>query len=150
MRTCNSKVLNPVGFYVKQLNEDIILYLQPWLGSSEAEEEFGKVIYQSEVLGYIQQLDYVEFVTEFSIVRIDYNKATDAYSLFDTAEQSESQTGNTNTNGTSEKIQPLYPWSIITSVHKHEIVTIQDARYARPEERNISNMKVESDLLIEE
>lgn len=53
------------GFYTRQLNEDIKKHLSPWAFEEGADIVFGSIIYQSDVLGYIENLDYVDFVTNF-------------------------------------------------------------------------------------
>lgn len=125
------------GFYIKQLNEELLAFLNPWMSSSEKEEDFGKSVFRSEILGYVQERPYVEYVTGFSLVRI--NTINQTNDLYDSAR---------NVND-SEEIKATYPWSIITSADQHVIESIDSNTYAQPTPRGIDNMELESDFVLE-
>ncbi|MBP0904185.1 hypothetical protein ACFSKN_08110 [Mariniflexile gromovii] len=55
------------SFYSKKLKEDIALFLAPWfLGDSE-KIVFGQVIYFSDIVGYVEQLDYIDFIDSIKL-----------------------------------------------------------------------------------
>lgn len=58
------------GFYEKQLEADIIRFLSPWLYDDAADIAFGGRIHRNWILNYIERLDYVDYITEFSIDHI--------------------------------------------------------------------------------
>lgn len=52
------------NFYAKKLKEDITLFLAPWfLGDSE-KLAFGQVVLFSDIVGFVEQLDYVDFIVD--------------------------------------------------------------------------------------
>jgi hypothetical protein len=53
--------------YVKILNEELKKYLAPWAYDSDAQISFGGVLYKSVVIGFIEELAYVDFVTDFKM-----------------------------------------------------------------------------------
>lgn len=55
--------------YVKILNQDILKFLSPWAYQSETQKrlEFGGSIYKSVLLDFIEELDYVDFITNFQL-----------------------------------------------------------------------------------
>ena len=104
----------PDGLYLDKLNKEITGFLTSWLSSEEKEEEFGTSIYRSDVLGFIQNRPYVEFVTEFSLVRIDFLNGE--YDMYDSAKSNSGQ----------EEIKPKFPWSVITSARQHDLKVISE------------------------
>jgi hypothetical protein len=53
------------GFYLKKLNEEIVHYLTPWAFDANAEVKFGEKVYASSVINFIEERDYVDFITDF-------------------------------------------------------------------------------------
>jgi hypothetical protein len=53
------------GYYLQKLNEEIVQYLTPWAFNAEIEADFGKKIYASSIINFIQQRSYVDFITDF-------------------------------------------------------------------------------------
>lgn len=55
------------NFYMKKLKEDINIFLAPWsLGDSE-KLAFGQVILFSDIVGFVEQLDYVDFISSLNL-----------------------------------------------------------------------------------
>ncbi len=127
----------PDGYYLVQLNTEILQFLSSWLYSEIKEEEFGISIYKSDVLGFVQNRPYVEFVTEFSLVRINYMDGV--YDMDDSADE----------KNVGEEIRPRFPWSIITSARHHDLKVIEDTSFKSPVTRCIDNMRLEEDFLLE-
>ena len=124
------------SFYEMQLQQDIIGYLNPWMNNFDVEAEFGKSIFKSEVLAFIQKREYIDFVTEFSMVKI--LEKDGQYSLYDTAGKEKN----------TEEIKANYPWSILVSSIKHDLTIISDPTYESPQARGINNMTLETDFII--
>jgi len=55
------------GYYKDQLNTDIIDFLSPWVSGKSKEISFGGWIHKSVILYFIEQLKYVDFVTNFKM-----------------------------------------------------------------------------------
>jgi hypothetical protein len=58
------------GFYADLLNNDLIKYLTPWAYSTDTDIVFGGHIRKSVLLNFIEELSYVDFVTEFNMYHI--------------------------------------------------------------------------------
>ncbi len=53
------------GFYLKQLNDEIVEFLTPWAFNATADVEFGQKIYASKIINFIEERAYVDFITDF-------------------------------------------------------------------------------------
>lgn len=58
-----------VTFYQQQLQKDLERFLSPWAFEAGKEIDFGGVVYKSVILRFIEQLAYVDYVTDFSLLR---------------------------------------------------------------------------------
>ncbi|MGB3075871.1 MAG: hypothetical protein WBB36_11150, partial [Chitinophagales bacterium] len=56
------------GFHLKKLNDDIVHYLTPWAFSDITEVKFGQKIYASSIINFIEERDYVDFITDFLMI----------------------------------------------------------------------------------
>lgn len=130
----------PDGYYLNLLNTEIIQFMSSWLYSEIKEEEFGASVYKSDIQAFIQNRPYVKFVTEFSLVRIDYLDYQ--YEMYDSARIHDQK-------DEEEEIKPKFPWSIITSARQHDLRVIDEIAYQPPTARGIGNMTLESDFLID-
>ncbi len=67
------------GYYHNQLNSDIISFLAPWAFDSESDVVFGGKIHKSKILNFIEERDYVDYVTCFkmSLIANDGTESTD-------------------------------------------------------------------------
>ncbi|WP_268121965.1 baseplate J/gp47 family protein [Roseivirga pacifica] len=128
------------NYYQDKIQEDIRMYLNPWLNDYKMPLVFGKRIYKSEVLTFLEQLDYVAFVTEFSLVNIKQRRGR--FSFYDTAAEQTEASGNQN------EIRPDFPWSILVSAQKHDITPIDDKTYQPAKPRSISNMELGIDFIV--
>lgn len=52
------------GYYLKKLNEDIILFLTPWATGNSDAVSFSAKIYASSVISFIDKRDYVDYVAD--------------------------------------------------------------------------------------
>jgi hypothetical protein len=53
--------------YKKQLDQDIIKYLSPWAFDEKSDIRFGGTIYKSVLIRYIEELEYVDFISDFNM-----------------------------------------------------------------------------------
>jgi len=58
------------GRYLKQLNDDIIKFLTPWAFDATKEIVFGGKVYASNIINFIEGLDYVDYITCFRMIQI--------------------------------------------------------------------------------
>jgi len=56
-----------VPYHLDQLNKDIQKYLSPWAFEGIQKMKFGTVLYRSELIDYIDELLYVDYVTNVNI-----------------------------------------------------------------------------------
>lgn len=52
------------GFYLQQLNDELISFLTPWASGDSAELSFSAKIYSSSIVNFIDRKEYVEYVTD--------------------------------------------------------------------------------------
>ena len=58
------------GYYGNQLNEDIKRFLSPWAYEEGQDITFGGKVYKSDILVFIENRDYVDFVNDFRLYHI--------------------------------------------------------------------------------
>ena len=90
------------SFYEKELQQDMMAYLAPWTTQGENAIQFGGNIFYSQVVYFIEQLEYVDFLKNLRIV----------------------------INGTAQKnVLPQDPMTIVTSVpaEQHVFNTIKQS-----------------------
>lgn len=58
------------GHYTAELQKDIVKFLSPWLWDGAAELTFGGTVHRSSILNYVEERDYVDFVTNFRMNHI--------------------------------------------------------------------------------
>ncbi|WP_298511790.1 hypothetical protein [uncultured Kordia sp.] len=56
------------NFYAKKLKEDLAQYLSPWAFDKNQPISFGNALYASEVIFYIENLDYVDYIKDFKML----------------------------------------------------------------------------------
>lgn len=58
------------GFYMQQLQIDIIRFLSPWLYDDVTDLSFGGRIHRTWILNHIEELEYIDYITDFSMDHI--------------------------------------------------------------------------------
>jgi hypothetical protein len=58
------------GYYGNQLNEDIKRFLSPWAYEEGQDITFGGKVYKSDIIVFIENRDYVDFVNDFHLYHI--------------------------------------------------------------------------------
>lgn len=140
------------GYFLNQLNNELISYLTLWQSDSKNEPGFGKVIKCTDVLAYIQGLEYIEFVTDFSLLQITHNNNI-KYSLLDTASRTykeiqDSSNPENYIESESKILEPEYPWSILISADKHAIELISKLTQIEPVKTGIDELEVGGTFII--
>ncbi len=55
------------NFYRKELDQALVRFLSPWAHEAGRDISFGSKIYKSVVLNFVENLDYVDYVTDFKM-----------------------------------------------------------------------------------
>ena len=93
------------NFYSEKLNQEIKEYLTPWAFNKDAELEFGGKIHKSTLLNFVEEQEYVDYITDFQMITyIDSESGIIASEV--------------------EEATPATPDSILVSKNKHTIFEI--------------------------
>jgi hypothetical protein len=122
------------GYYINQLNQAISDYLSPWNKTGYG-IHFGWRVRRYDIKSYIRNLAYVNFVTNFSMLRIAEDDSG-YFSLFDTVASQ------------VKEIRPVYPWSIAIPVRRHFIKIIELPEIKDPEITGINELEIGSNFII--
>jgi hypothetical protein len=95
-----------VNFYSTALNQALIDYLSPWLKAAQADISFGGRVYKSVLLDFVEELDYVDYLTEFKL----YSYSGDSPAFRDL-----------------DRVEPTTPDTILVSESFHRITPIVPA-----------------------
>lgn len=55
------------SYYTNQLNEDIKSFIAPWMNNSEAMPSFEGKLYKSQIINYIEERPYIDYITSFEV-----------------------------------------------------------------------------------
>ena len=125
------------GLCIERLNQQISDYICPWKAKGY-KARFGWSIRQQDIESHISSLDYVGFVTNFSMLHITVDNSG-KYELFDTAK---------STQQSEVVITPRYPWSLALPVETHFIETRQIAEVIPAEITGVDELAVGSTFII--
>lgn len=136
---CTVKFVDAIseGVNISRLNQHISDYICPWK-TPGYKARFGWSIRQQDIESYIRSLEYIEFVTNFSILHITIDNEGN-YSLFDTAQGEQHY---------EAAIRPRYPWSLAIPAEQHFIETIPVTRSIRAKITGVGELAVGSTLII--
>jgi hypothetical protein len=57
-----------------RLNDELVRYISPWAANPESGLRFGMTIYRAEVIRFIENLDYVDFIKWFVMYHMDESR----------------------------------------------------------------------------
>ncbi|MDE2387605.1 MAG: baseplate J/gp47 family protein [Betaproteobacteria bacterium] len=138
---CTVKLKNPLlaGMYLARLNQAISDFLSPWNETVGLIRHFGWIVSKHDVESFIQDLDYIDRVTNLSILRIA-PMGEGFYDLLDSADKPE--------DSKVADITPVYPWSIVAPIQQHFIEL--DDRYdvIEPQVTGIGELEIGSTFII--
>lgn len=138
---CTVKLKNPLlaGMYLARLNQAISDFLSPWNETIGYNRHFGWVVSKHDIESFIQNLDYVDRVTNLSLLRIA-PMGDGFYDLLDSADKPET--------AEVKDIIPVYPWSIVAPIQQHFIEI--DDRYdaIEPQITGIGELEIGSTFII--
>jgi hypothetical protein len=139
---CTVKLKNPLlaGLHLNQLNAAISGFLSPWNDAIGNTHHFGWRISKHDIESFIQNMDYIDRVTNLSILRIA-PKGEGYFELFDSAVQ----TGDDIDSG---DVAPIYPWSIAAPIKQHFIEMDDRFDLIEPEITGIGELEIGSTFII--
>ncbi|SEM90402.1 baseplate J/gp47 family protein [Nitrosomonas marina] len=128
------------GLHLAKLNEAISDYISPWHDTVGYTKHFGWCIGKNDMQSYIQQLEYIDRVTNFSMLRITPDGDA-LFDLFDSAAKPAPQ-------DTSGGIVPKYPWSIAEPMRQHYIEVDDSFATIEPEVTGIGELEIGSTFIV--
>ena len=139
------------GYYINKLNEAISAYISPW-NTTGYQTGFGWRVRRSDLVPYIQGLDYINFVTNFSMLRIAGDSKY-GFTLFDAAGQPSSASDISTNASEPEQIETMeirsqVPWGIAVPVRRHFIETMDTFKPVRPDVTGIDELEVGTTFII--
>jgi hypothetical protein len=149
---CTVKVagLGHPGVSINRLDHALSEYISPWRHLS-CKARFGWCIRREDVVSYIRQLDYIEFVTNVSMLHITQGDEG-TFRLDDTARDTpeSAQYGTSERNETDELdcIRPRYPWSLPIPLTHHFIETTDTRDLIDAEMTGINELEIGSTFIM--
>jgi len=141
------------GFYIRKLNADVSGFLCPWIAYGY-QARFGWMISREQVEGFIRNRDYVEYVTDFSMLHIAEDEA-DLYTLTDTVSRNPhlGERGlSDNPNGPvpqcGNQVRWRYPWSLAVPMERHFIEAIRKIEPIEPEPSGVGELDIGGTFII--
>jgi hypothetical protein len=59
------------GFYAEVLNDALRRFLSPWAFEEGVDIQFGGKVYKSQLLAFVEEQDYVDYVTDFKLFHVN-------------------------------------------------------------------------------
>lgn len=130
-----------IGQHHNLLNRALCDYLSPWspLGNKR---HFGWTLREQEIISFIKSLDYIEYVTEFSMLRI----ASQSESFFTMDDTANSDDFGPDT--VFKTIEPKNIWNIAVPMKNHNISSINDHRVGKANITGCDQLEVGSTFII--
>ncbi|HFE45996.1 MAG TPA: hypothetical protein ENJ18_10990, partial [Nannocystis exedens] len=123
-----------IGFYRKQLSEDLSRFLSPWAYAEGSDIVIGGRIYATSIIDFVDRRDYIDHLATIKLFRSgdgqDYDlipETTDPGGYYVSAE---------------------HPHEILVAARDHDIDIISDLHYDTELFSGINNMKVELDFVV--
>jgi hypothetical protein len=125
------------GRYHNLLNQALCDYLSPWVPEGN-QVHFGWSIGARDIQSFIRNLDYVDFVTDFSLLRIARH-SDGSYFRDDTAVNPEDEV---------DRLTPSYYWSTAVPIPNHYIVTARNKDIFTAEVTGYDELEIGSTFII--
>ncbi|KOY86180.1 hypothetical protein AD998_08480 [bacterium 336/3] len=125
------------GFYSQKLNDEINNYLAGSLVESRKSGQLGGRMNISDITSFIRTLNYVDFITEFSMIQVAQD-FRGRFVLIDTSREGDEK----------PYLQATKPWSVLVPMAEHQIKLIDDKEEIRAKQAGIDDLELGSDLII--
>ncbi|WP_235299097.1 hypothetical protein [Portibacter marinus] len=121
---CNVKFIENMnnGQTMERLVQDINHFISPWINDDKKEIVIGGSINENVIQNFIKGLDYVKFLTKFSIIHIIEEDGL--YKLHDTAMETD-----------IVSIIKARPWGVLLPDSEHEIEMVEYEEEEPPQQR---------------
>ena len=135
------------GFYAEELNKALQRYLSPWAFEEGPDIRFRNRIYKSQLLAFVEELPYVDYVTDFELRQDNAGPGVDEMSL-----EVDFIVRDDDFGQAVESAIPSTAASILISAEQHNINVLQPDTYpcAEPElcPGGIGCWRVEDNLIV--
>lgn len=138
------KEVNQSGYFKTILNRDLIMFLSSSSTYNRNNKDNMLSITMSEIINFIENRNYVEFVTGLSVLQIIKVRGseTDKYNFIDTADEIEKTDSLINSS----------PYAVLTSAEEHYIEPIKEpifeGKIISPEKSTVGKLTISSDFII--
>lgn len=126
------------GFFVQKINEELNRYLIGDMLENKKSLEMGGRINISDILSFMRTLDYVDFITKFSMIQIAKN-FQGRFELLDTAKEED----------TKSYLQATKPWSVLVPASEHQIFILNSREEIKSEQAGITNLEIGNDFVVD-
>lgn len=130
------------GIHINHLNQLISDFLSPWDDTIGYHTHFGWHVSEHDIESYIQQLDMIDRVTDFSMLHIA-PMGEDRFDLYDSASV-------LNDGWDDKSLVPKYPWSILMPIKQHFIEVDDRYQSIEPEITGVGELEIGSTFIISE
>jgi hypothetical protein len=114
------------GSNLKRLNKDLIRHLTPWAFDASSELVFSGKIYASNVINFIEERSYVDYITCFKMIHIKDDCCEPENYKDITCAEMKLMPGTGIKNKNVMEIEPSSPYAILVSAEQHCINLIEE------------------------
>ncbi|MCC5946167.1 MAG: baseplate J/gp47 family protein [Bernardetiaceae bacterium] len=125
------------GHYLQRLNEELKEYLCSWLPPYHKGVQLGGQLNRSDVITFLQNRAYIDFVTGFSMLQTAKNPFGE-YELIDTARE----------NSSRDTLEATRPWSLLVPAEESyfEVIGLKSERIAQ--QVGIGSLSIGDDFIL--
>ncbi len=137
---CSVKFVGDIsasGLYINRLNQAISDYICPWCDVGYS-ARFGWAIRADDIESYIRELEYVTFVTNFSILHVA-EECNETFVLGDSAKLDSRH---------KALIKPRYPWSLAIPMSEHFIETTATVEPIKAQLTGVNELEIGTTFII--
>lgn len=126
------------GEHQNRLNLELSEFLSPWSPNHGNQVHFGWSLGEQEIKSFIHHRDYVDYVTDFSLLRV----ATQRNGLFHLEDTAASSAPGRQT------LKPSYPWTTAVPLDHHYLLLLDQNIPIQPLPTGLNEMEVGSTFII--
>ncbi|NSL86357.1 hypothetical protein ECE50_005930 [Chitinophaga sp. Mgbs1] len=149
------------AYYQEQLNQDLVRFLSPWAFDDKVVLHFDTEVYRSEIIYFIENLPYVEYIADFKLFHRNVTGNTGGISkmkigkTFEISRQPIPNIGIMNIGDSFlvgidwEVVTPSQPAAILVSAPQHTIAIVDTSRVCTAVSGlGIGNMTINIDFIV--
>ncbi|MFT3826065.1 MAG: hypothetical protein QM731_19240 [Chitinophagaceae bacterium] len=123
------------GFYTNKISNAITQFLSPWIVNNDYNIQLGASLDVITLASWLNNIDYIEQIDKLSVVKVAKNSTVYTLDIF-TQQQA------------TPTIQPLYPWSLLTSANRHNIVLTDSSKPSPDKNTGLDFFAVSEEFII--